>query len=700
MLEEDQMIQKLTEAAKPESLLDNLNPNSAIGQIMLLDYDVATLGVHDHHKEKSGGLAKGMFLLSGKTPVEESTNSFVLLRVMGAMALPNQANTDNARLVAMQESIGESLWSDKLTTWVKSEIALAGLETKILGTLFFKEDGCIEFAEDISNYYSAQGSYVWKPTNKLLSGIVNLTHQSNNLNLEQLGVTGSHELKVPVAKTRFSAADKKEYEKGVQVDVSINPIDLLKRRTAFFGMSRSGKSNAMKITAQAIYLLRRDHPEVRVGQLIFDLNGEYAQDNPQDGKGLHRVYELISADRQSEVESYGTFIPTSDPNRKITKINFFGRPIPKKERTNKEFVESALDQLLVGREIIKERLAAETTRFTTAFRDVDLSVPANISDHSVATRYFRSVFVHQVALSQAGLESPDVPDWNGLFSKDLVGALRSEENEKSDHIKKYIRASEILEDEGASWSNLAVAMEALNRFINDKSSAYATFEEDYIARKSKSKEEWADPRLKSMLKIFETPNGVRAFQDVGIQHSVKVSSDFADDIVRDLRAGKLVIFDQSSGDPNLNRRMAERIMWKVFKDQQSLFTKNINHEPWERHVLVYVEEAHNLFPKGGSQDVLSTVWARSVKEGGKMNLGVVFATQAPSSILPEMLSETNNWFISHLNSENETKIVEKYHDFKDFIPQILRISEPGFIRLRTLSSGYTVPVKLNKFEIP
>jgi len=83
-----------------------------------------------------------------------------------------------------------------------------------------------------------------------------------------------------------------------------------------------------------------------------------------------------------------------------------------------------------------------------------------------------------------------------------------------------------------------------------------------------------------------------------------------------------------------------------------------------------------------------------------MNLGVVLATQAPSSVLPEILSETDNWFISHLNSDNEARVVERYLDFRDFIPQIRRVSEPGFIRLRTLSSGYTVPVQLDRFLLP
>ena len=56
------------------------------------------------------------------------------------------------------------------------------------------------------------------------------------------------------------------------VRVSIEPTDMLARRTALFGMSRSGKSNTIKTLAAALFRLRSlDSSEGRVGQLIFDV---------------------------------------------------------------------------------------------------------------------------------------------------------------------------------------------------------------------------------------------------------------------------------------------------------------------------------------------------------------------------------------------------------------------------------------------
>ena len=78
---------------------------------------------------------------------------------------------------------------------------------------------------------------------------------------------------------------------------------------------------------------------------------------------------------------------------------------------------------------------------------------------------------------------------------------------------------------------------------------------------------------------------------------------------------------------------------------------------------------------------------------------MVLATQAPSSVMPEILSETDNWVLSYLNSGAERRVVADYMDFADFVDQIGRVSEQGFVRIRTLSQAYTVPVQLDRFQI-
>ena len=49
-----------------------------------------------------------------------------------------------------------------------------------------------------------------------------------------------------------------------------------------FGKTRLGKSNVVKLVAQS--LIETTETSMDVGQIIFDINGEYANDNPQDNE--------------------------------------------------------------------------------------------------------------------------------------------------------------------------------------------------------------------------------------------------------------------------------------------------------------------------------------------------------------------------------------------------------------------------------
>ncbi len=140
-------------------------------------------------------------------------------------------------------------------------------------------------------------------------------------------------------------------------------------------------------------------------------------------------------------------------------------------------------------------------------------------------------------------------------------------------------------------------------------------------------------------------------------------------------------------------------MWRVFDHQKTAFTNPSLDEKEEMilppDVIVYVEEAHNLLPKDG--DDLKDIWPRVAKEGSKYRIGLVYATQEPSSIMSNILSNTDNWFVAHLNRAGEVKQVRDFYDFGDFEQQILNVALPGFIRMRTLSNPYVVPVQIDPF---
>ena len=187
-----------------------------------------------------------------------------------------------------------------------------------------------------------------------------------------------------------------------------------------------------------------------------------------------------------------------------------------------------------------------------------------------------------------------------------------------------------------------------------------------------------------------------------VWHHLESTDDYADTIVRQVRNGNLVIVDQLLGDPVMNRQAAERISRRLFEAQQrSFINPEIDPETGEvlppPPVVVYAEEAHTLLPEASENDN-SNIWARLAKEGAKFNIGMVYSTQEPSSLQRNILTNTENWFIAHLSSTDETNQIKKYKDFGDFAESIINVSEPGFLKIRTRSRHYTIPVQMDLFE--
>ena len=84
-----------------------------------------------------------------------------------------------------------------------------------------------------------------------------------------------------------------------------------------FGKTRLGKSNVIKLIAQS--LIETTQKTKNVGQLIFDINGEYANDNPQDGNlSLRGAYE-------KDCVVYALSQKPSTPSKPL-KLDFYEHP--------------------------------------------------------------------------------------------------------------------------------------------------------------------------------------------------------------------------------------------------------------------------------------------------------------------------------------------------------------------------------------
>ena len=716
-----------------------------VGDLYSINYETARIIIHDSARQQVGGIPSLCFLIATRICPEDGNEhfenlnfksedaSFILLRVMDSAPLPQDKEAERIRVETAQRVSGETEkhWDSDGAMDAKTRVLLgyAGVQCRIIGTFFFEENPnnseaplALKFGSDISNYYPNRGLKVYKPNAKALEDIVNYADPSNiQAHIDKYGNTE----KVKLGFVRYASTNRK-YQQIDDVPVYIYPADLLSQKSALFGMTRTGKSNTTKIIAKSVFELRsptkQENASLRIGQVIFDPNGEYANENIQDRDGtgnpnalkniwqnqssvktradeLKRLYRAepnperkkeiwieIKALVETEVVTYGILPHPSDPFRRLMKINFYED-----------------DNLQIGKEIIDFKIADQSAQYFKNFRQVVFKKPLEAEYENEAEyqgqlkRYERRVLVYRALLNKAGFTPPNRNvTISGIFNADLRNAMINYIERRFTRKQGLINAAgQTLSQTNVSWDSLAPAFEGLFNFLS--TAEYNVFNQNYINNRQgdATGEGWAEAELDSLLEMFNYSKAINLLGGVNTQHTTTIGSDYAEDIYNDLKAGKLVIIDQSSGEPELNKSSAERIMWHIFKGNQKSFRDGEVNIP---EILVYVEEAHNILPTGNDLD-LTDVWVRTAKEGSKYRIGMVYATQEVSSIQKNILKNTANWFISHLNNTDETKELTKYYDFIDFEPSIRRAQDKGFLRVKTLSNVFVVPVQVDEFQV-
>jgi hypothetical protein len=620
-----------------------------VGYVLDINYDTVTIITSDPYKVAVGGVPRNSLLIMTPAAQEKIvTPHFTLLRVLDAAPTPLSKETQQTYFELQKKSMPE------LDIFTQSELQWGALNTEVLGMFYphpEKQDA-VEFSGDMNNFVSAHKYRVYAPDAAILDLVINsLVPQDKRFEIGYLRLT---ECRLPLPN-----------KPRLEVPVYVSPKDFLASRTAMFGKTRLGKSNVVKLIAQSI--IDATLQENNVGQLIFDINGEYANDNPQDGS------KSIRSANPDRCVVYALTPKAATPSQPL-KLNFYEQP------------DTA--QVILASLITQDNRA--TSDYIRRFMSVELLPLEEIKKLNVGsekTRAFRKTQMFWAILKKAGFQADEkrlaaiAPSgqppsrFNPGFSQQLRSAAYSAAGVTT------------VPQPPNTLDNLVREMETIARFRRDNpgdpnlttQSGNALFDPDDVA----------------LLEFLEPPpgrSGPAIIQPYRIYHHPQ-ASDFVKEILKLLDEGKTVILDLGNAHPVLLEYFSDLLSKAVFSHQVDKFS---NDKLGNRYIQLYFEEAHNLFPR---QKEPKDIYSRFAKEGAKYHIGIVYSTQSPSTISGDLLAQTENFFVAHMSSQDEVNVLAKmnvaYESTKD---DILRTKTPGYIRMLTRSHRFVVPIQALKFE--
>lgn len=657
--------------------------NRHVGYIYSMDYNGALILTNDAWKDNVGGIPHNSFLIASALDPDKFAvardldKEIILLRVLNAVPLPQDADLTRTRIEYRQRQTGPAnsqLDYDPLTA---AEMQYGGLNCRILGTFFLDgASGKLRFGSDIENFMASSKLLVYKPSGRSLDLIVNhVNPEIIKKTEEEMRNAGFKQALAPleIGTVRYTSSNRmQKLENTEKVKVKIHPADFLARRTAVLGMTRTGKSNTVKTTIAAVAnMATSDTP---IGQLVFDINGEYANANHQDdGSSIADVFK-------DRCERYRGLLGENDEGFRDLRINFYLQPG---------------DALYLLRDLVIAERGATPSQDVKNFLESSLEEPDK-TDWGAHARWAVRKAIFQCILHKAGYKKPNDLVIRFPVSKNTIKYLDLDETwPKTDShgnivldidraISFFIKAREI-------------HYELKNGTKDDKKKG-AVKGNGIGLESSKENQPWFDSDAEAYLNILAQRNsggteikGYKVICAYRAYHSPARSNDIIREILGFLEKGKIVILDLSVGSASLRKTLAERIARQVFEKGMD----EMHRGKTPKNMVLYIEEAHNLI---GKDEALDNTWPRIAKEGAKARIALVYATQEPSSIHRNILANTENWFVCHLNNDDEIRALAKFYDFNDFAASLKTAQDVGFARVKTLSSPFVVPVQINKFS--
>ncbi|HZR50343.1 MAG TPA: DUF87 domain-containing protein [Streptosporangiaceae bacterium] len=628
-----------------------------VGGVYQLDFQNALVSTDDKWKVEAGGIPLHSFLLATVMPLEQVADAedeeVLLLRVDDTCQLPRQAELVEVREFAMRQMLTDgNLTFDVLT---QQEMQRSGLRCRILGT-FYQTDlpggqSFLDFGADIDNLYAASRYRVYKPSPTALGVVASYPELT-----EDEVQTGSQPHLLEIGSVRYSSTRRRAREHGeLRIPVKVRVADFIEMKTAVFGMTRMGKSNTIKTLAVATYRHSKRIVEP-IGQLLFDPQGEYANPNVQDGTALAQLGDDVVVYRFGADPGEGDVRPLQ--------INFYD---PRQIDATQQLIGNVLRGSGSG-QYIENFIAAELGE-----PQPDAQGRVN---HSRRVRALRARFCFYALLARAGFAARDTQRFATVMKKELVEAFNAGNS----------GFTIVSDGRGNVHVEGTEAIQAVVDWLMDLKDSNADAA-DWLK----------DQSVDAILALYAPTGGRLGWRWLGRLkpfHNYRAREDYADRIYQDLAAGRLVIVDLSRGTEQVLQLLSERIINHLLARATDRFTGG-----QELHrIQIVIEEAHRLFDRKAYDSDSPNPYVRLAKEAAKLKIGLIYATQEVTAVSPAVLANTSNWIVAHLNNSDEIRTLSKYYDFKSFEADILSAEDRGFVRIKTRSGKYIVPVQVLKFD--
>lgn len=640
-----------------DKLVSLIQTENYVGRIYSIDYENALVLTNDAWKQKVNGVPQNAFLIattidpSKYNETDEFDKEVILLRVNGSCKLPQDDDNIRTKLDSIQNKTA-TYNAEQPDVLTQNLLQFSGLQCRVLGTFYMKNQE-LQLGSDIENFSSSLTQAVYLPKGDALKTIVNyvdpIRANKSKEDFRKMGIVCEVE-PFEIGTVRYTSSDRLQRRgKEDLVPVVIQPADFLARRTAVLGMTRTGKSNMVKQTVSVVKKVSKD-ANLKIGQLIFDINGEYANANKQDNGAISDIFKDDCVRyRMMKTENFESLL-----------TNFY-------------------EQLEIGFQIITELVDEKkaSNDIKTFLTGMSFDEPEDIGEKK---RFNVKIAIYKALLYKAGFSHKSETTVKFEVNRDIVSLVGGKDPKNGLSLKEtcdwFIQFREAAKTT-ATNKNIRIWRESIT---------------------SSSGKPWLDEVCAAMVNMIALKNdtdtpmfGYRCLLPVKDYHTSDRSTLVTSEIYEHLKKGKIVILDLSVGIATLREKISTDLAKYIFNTSMNIFTDG-NTPP---HIMIYVEEAHNLIGKGMP---LTDMWPRIAKEGAKYKIGLVYATQEVSSVHPNILSNTENWFVSHLNSVNEIKELDKFYDFADFHKSLLRAQDVGFTRVKTLSSSFVVPVQIDKFD--